>query len=117
MATEVNQRPLSNKAAATLEETPIYCALTGRKLQPEEAYWAPPLITASLLISTILRTLFNAPADLGRVLMEEQPNVPYAPEARELLARRRSTEQFKLLMVLLGLIVLIVLPIILLTLR
>jgi hypothetical protein len=106
--------------AAHSAETPkivtgeVRCALTGRVLKPEEAYWAPPLITAQALVQTIGRALFTAPGTLGQVLMADMPNVPYAPEARELLARRRSIEQIKLLGLLLVIAALLIVPIILL---
>ncbi|HMP41075.1 MAG TPA: hypothetical protein PKA05_11890 [Roseiflexaceae bacterium] len=100
-----------------LVEEQLYCALTGRPVASSEAYWAPPLITARELISTILSTLFTAPATLGQLLMAEQPNVPYAPDVREQLAARRSAEQLKLLVLLLAIGALIVIPLLLLVLR
>lgn len=99
----------------TIVEEQLYCALTGKPISSEEAYWAPPLITAKQLVSTIFSTLTRSPGSLGDVLMAEQPNVPYAQDARDLLASRRSTEQMKLLLGLLVIIALIVAPIILLT--
>jgi hypothetical protein len=92
----------------------LRCALTGRPLQAEEAYWAPPLITARQLLSTIFRTLFTAPGALGQLLLGELPNVPYAPEAREQLAARRTAEQLKILGLLLVVTALLVVPIVLL---
>jgi hypothetical protein len=91
----------------------LRCALTGRLLSAEEAYWAPPLITAGDLVRTVVRTLFTAPGTLGQVLMADMPNVPYAPEARDLLARRRSVEQVKLLALLLLVAALLIVPILL----
>lgn len=96
---------------------PLHCALTGKPIAAEEAYWAPPLITASALVSTFTKTLFTAPGNLGAILLADQPNVPYAPEARELLARRRSTEQAKLLALLLVVAALIFAPILLIAMR
>lgn len=92
----------------------IRCALTGRPLTPEEAYWAPPLITTGQLVTTLFQTLLTAPGNLGQVLLGEQPNVPYAPEARQQLANRRSAEQLKLLALLLVLATLLIVPIVLL---
>ena len=92
----------------------LHCALTGRILQPEEAYWAPPLITAQQLISTLVIALVRTPSNVGHILFDDQPNVPYAPEAREKLAARRSAEQLKLLLVLLLVAALIITPIVLL---
>lgn len=92
----------------------LRCALTGRLLSAEEAYWAPPLITTGELVRTVGRTLITAPGTLGQVLMADMPNVPYAPEARELLARRRSVEQVKLLGLLLLIAALLIVPIVLL---
>ncbi|EFO81075.1 hypothetical protein OSCT_1059 [Oscillochloris trichoides DG-6] len=95
-------------------ESDLHCALTGRRLRPDEAYWAPPLITTSELISTIWRTLLTNPNNLSHILMDEPTNVPYAPEARQELARRRSTEQAKLLGVLLLVAALVIIPIVML---
>ena len=96
-------------------EEQLFCSLTGKPISREEAYWAPPLITAKQLVTTIVTTLVRSPGSLGEVLLAEQPNVPYAQDARDLLASRRSTEQMKLLLGLLVIIALIVAPIILLT--
>ncbi|MEF3273228.1 MAG: hypothetical protein K6356_02340 [Chloroflexus sp.] len=88
--------------------TELRCSLTGRPLTPEEAYWAPPLITARDLITVFFKTLFTNPTALGAIFLSELPDVPYAPEARPLLARRRSIEQIKLLSLLLVIAVIIV---------
>ncbi|KAB8145226.1 hypothetical protein F8S13_05195 [Chloroflexia bacterium SDU3-3] len=98
-------------------EGPLFCALTGKPVSPEEAYWAPPLITTKELLSTIFSTLFSAPGNLGQILMAEQPNVPYAPDARPLLAQRRSAEQVKLLLILLLIAAVILTPVFLLAMR
>lgn len=89
----------------------LRCALTGRPLSPEEAYWAPPLITARELVTTTLRTLFTAPGNLGTVLTAELPNVPFAPEARAELSHRRTAEQLKLLGLLMLIAALLIVPI------
>lgn len=86
----------------------LRCALTGRPLSADEAYWAPPLITLNELLTAVFRSGLRAPSQLGHILFAEQENVPYAPEARDLLARRRSTEQAKLL----GLILLVLLALV-----
>lgn len=91
----------------------LRCALTGKIIKPSEAYWAPPLITAGELFSTVFKTALHTPGNLGHVLLEDQPNVPYAPDARDLLASRRTTEQLKLLAVLLLIAAIIVVPILL----
>lgn len=93
----------------------VRCALTGEEIPADEAYWAPPLITVQQLIGTIFTTATRTPAQLGSVLFDEQENVPYAQEAREELASRRTAEQVKLLLLLLLLAALIVVPILLLT--
>lgn len=110
MAVSANINPAAD-APTTVVEEQLYCTLTGRPLTREEAYWAPPLVTAGELVSMTLRTLLRAPSMLGHVLLADQPNVPYAPEARALLAKRRSAEQVKLLVVLLVLMVIITAPI------
>lgn len=92
----------------------LRCALTGRPLSSEEAYWAPPLVTVGELVSTLFQTLISAPGNLGHVLLGEQPNVPYAPEARQQLATRRTTEQLKLLGLLIVIAALFIVPIVLL---
>jgi hypothetical protein len=92
-------------------DSEIRCALTGRALRPDEAYWAPPLVTVRELVTTLWRTLSTTPGALGQALMSEQPNVPYAPEARQDLARRRSTEQVKLLALLLLIAAALIIPI------
>jgi hypothetical protein len=104
----------SSAADPTVVSSDLRCALTGRPLSPEEAYWAPPLITARELIETTMRTLFSAPSNLGAVLTAEQPNVPFAPEARPQLANRRSVEQLKLLALLMLIAALLIAPIVLL---
>ncbi|WP_298407772.1 hypothetical protein [uncultured Chloroflexus sp.] len=88
--------------------TELRCSLTGRPLTPEEAYWAPPLITARELVTTFVKTLFTNPMALGAILLSELPDVPYAPEARPLLARRRSVEQAKLLALLLVIAIVVI---------
>jgi len=98
----------------TTANVELRCALTGRPVAPDEAYWAPPLITAHDLIATTLRTLAKTPGNLGAVLMAEQPNVPYAPEARATLASRRTAEQLKLIALLLLVAALLITPIVLL---
>jgi hypothetical protein len=92
----------------------VQCALTGKEIPASEAYWAPPLITARDLLSTIVSTAIHTPGSLGSVLFEEQPDVPYDPEAREELAARRTAEQARLLLVLLVILALIAVPIFLL---
>jgi hypothetical protein len=89
----------------------LRCALTGVPVSPEEAYWAPPLITAKELVTTMFTTLFRTPSNLGQVLFAEQENVPYAPDAREQLGARRTAEQLKLLVGLLVIAALIFVPI------
>jgi hypothetical protein len=95
-------------------DSEIRCALTGRSLRPDEAYWAPPLVTVRELVATVWRTMTTTPGNLSHVLMSEQPNVAYAPEARQELARRRSTEQIKLLGLLLLIAAALIIPIMLL---
>ena len=98
-------RPSSNES--------LHCALTGKPISADEAYWAPPLITARELVTTVVRTAFQSPGLLGAVLMAEQPDVPYAQDAREQLAARRSAEQVKLLLLLLVVLAVLVTPILL----
>jgi hypothetical protein len=109
MSTEVkgNQSPL-------LVSGEVRCALTGKVLQAQDAYWAPPLITARELIAAVWTNLVHTPSNLGHILFDEQTNVPYDPEARQLLASRITVEQLKLLGVLLLIAALIVVPILLL---
>jgi hypothetical protein len=99
----------------TIVQEQLHCALTGVPISAEEAYWAPPLVTARQLMAAIFGNLFRAPGNLGFVLFAEQPNVPYAQAAREQLAARRSTEQLKLLVLLLLLVALVAAPILILT--
>lgn len=117
MGTEMSTVSASNGQPPVVVSEQLYCALTGKPVRADEAYWAPPLITARELVTTLVRTLLTAPGLLGHVLLDPQPNVPYAPDARELLARRRSTEQLKVLLLLLALVALIIVPILLLALR
>lgn len=98
-------------------EEQLYCALTGRPIAMGEAYWAPPLVTARQLVGAVVRGALTSPGTLSQILFEEQPNVPYAPEVRERLAARRSSEQLKLLVGLLLAVALIVVPIALLAMR
>lgn len=92
----------------------VRCALTGKEIPASEAYWAPPLITAWELVSTIVSNLIHSPGNLSTILFEKQDDVPYAPEAREELAARRTLEQLKLLGILLIILAAIVVPTILL---
>lgn len=118
MTTAMEILPVSVEESPTpSHDEQVTCALTGKMISATEAYWAPPLITTSQLVSTTLRVLFTAPGMLGHVLFGEQPNVPYDPDVREELAARRSAEQLKLLVGLLVVVALIVLPIVLLTMR
>jgi hypothetical protein len=105
--------PRSQKTAVV--EDQLVCALTGRPISADEAYWAPPLVTARELVTTVLGNLFRSPGNLGYILFAEQPNVPYAQDVREQLAARRSAEQLKLLVGLLLVVALIAAPILLLT--
>jgi hypothetical protein len=95
----------------------LFCALTGKPVSAADAYWAPPLVTARDLVGTIARGALTSPGTLGHILFDEQPNVPYAPEARDQLAARRSAEQLKLLVGLLLLVALIAAPIVILAMR
>ncbi|GAB4449227.1 MAG: hypothetical protein OHK0015_54360 [Chloroflexi bacterium OHK40] len=104
----------AHEAEPTVVSGELRCALTGRQLRPDEAYWAPPLVTAHQLIAAVLRTLLTAPGTLGQLLLGEQPNVPYAPEARQQLAARRTAEQLKLLVGILVAAALLIAPILLL---
>lgn len=120
MAIESMNAPMTNgprPQSKTVVEEQLVCALTGRPISAEEAYWAPPLVTARDLVAAILGNLIRSPGNLGHVLLAEQPNVPYAPDARDQLAVRRSAEQLKLLVGLLLLIALIAAPILLLTIK
>jgi hypothetical protein len=100
----------SNQTPPTSAGT-VRCALTGKEISADEAYWAPPLVTTGELVRTLASTLFRNPANLSNVLFGEQPDVPYAPEAREELASRRTSEQVKLLLLLLLIVAVIVVPI------
>ena len=110
LITPTDQQPLDG-------EQQVQCALTGRTISAADAYWAPPLVTAGELASTVVRVLFSAPGMLGHVLFSEQPNVPYDPNVRDMLASRRSAEQLKLLIGLLVLATLIIIPIVLIAMR
>ncbi|MGQ9927646.1 MAG: hypothetical protein ACUVS4_12355 [Chloroflexaceae bacterium] len=117
MPVELSNPPdlAEGQSQPTVVSNELRCALTGVPVSPDEAYWAPPLITTRQLIATVLRTLFTAPDALGQVLFGELPNVPYAPAAREQLAARRTVEQLKLLGLILLLGALMVVPIVLLS--
>lgn len=116
MTTDVHAPPTASQSPQIVEEQ-LFCALTGKPVRADQAYWAPPLITFRTLVATIARTAISAPSNLGHILFDEQPNVPYAPEARQQLAARRSAEQLKLLVGLLLLVALIVTPILLVAMR
>lgn len=108
--------PQANDAPAVVHEQ-LYCALTGKPIAAETAYWAPPLVTARELVAAIIGALLHSPGTLGHILFAEQPNVPYDPAVRAQLASLRSSEQLKLLVGLLVAIALIVVPIVLLAMR
>ncbi|HMQ31232.1 MAG TPA: hypothetical protein PKD53_10910 [Chloroflexaceae bacterium] len=114
MPAELTSQPAqpAREAEPAMVSGEIRCALTGKILSPDEAYWAPPVITARELVATVVRTLLTAPGNLGQILLGELPNVPYAPEARPQLAARRSPEQLKLIALLLLLAALLVIPIV-----
>ncbi len=116
MPAELTSHPAQPSRAAdpAVVSGELRCALTGRPLSPEEAYWAPPVITTRQLVTTICQTMITAPGNLGQILLGELPNVPYAPEARQQLAGRRSAEQLKLLLVLLLVAALLIIPIVML---
>lgn len=97
--------------------SPLYCALSGKPINPEEAYWAPPLITTRSLVTTVVSTALRSPANLGPILFSEQQDVAYAPDAKPLLAKRRSAEQAKLLLILLVIAAIILTPVVLLAIR
>lgn len=113
MAINMSNPPVEPSSSPVMVNSELHCALTGRPIMPHEAYWAPPLITTQDLLSTLVKTALHAPNNLGQILFGEQPNVPYAPEARKELAARRSTEQLKLLMLIMLLAALIIVPIVL----
>jgi hypothetical protein len=108
-----SQSPTIAEDPATVKGD-LHCALTGKLIHSDEAYWAPPLVTTRELLTTMWQTLLSNPGTLGQVLMGEQSNVPYAPEARPELGRRRSIEQIKLLALLLLIAALLIVPILLL---
>ncbi|NOK60344.1 MAG: hypothetical protein GFH27_549281n263 [Chloroflexi bacterium AL-W] len=105
----------SSDQSKVMEEEQLFCSLTGKPVSREEAYWAPPFITARDLVVVIFRTITQSPGALGQLLFAAPVNVPYAPDAREQLASRRSSEQIKLLLGLLLIVALIAVPIILLS--
>jgi hypothetical protein len=115
MAVSLEEAPAMTEPVVIEEQ--LYCSLTGKPISGDAVYWAPPLVTARELVATIVSGLFRAPGSLGHILFAEQPNVPYAKDAREELAARRSSEQAKLLGVLLLAVALLAAPIILLSLR
>jgi hypothetical protein len=122
MAIQSTEAPTTMTAGTTNQNTTVveeqlFCALTGKPISAEEAYWAPPLVTTRVLVTTIVSTLVRAPSNLGHILLAEQPNVPYSQDAREQLAARRSAEQLKLLLSLLVVVAVIAAPILLLIMR
>ncbi|NJP06461.1 MAG: hypothetical protein HC837_12965 [Chloroflexaceae bacterium] len=94
----------------TTERKMVVCALTGNEIAADEAYWAPPLVTMGQLFGTIFANL-GRPAYLKQILLDIQEDVPYDPSIRDELASRRSSEQIKLLGLLLVIIALIAIPI------
>jgi hypothetical protein len=115
MTTNIQAGATSEERALVDEQ--LFCSLSGRQISHDEAFWAPPLITAGQLIGTMLRTLVTAPANLGPILFDEQANVPYAAAMREQLAARRSAEQLKLLVLLLAVVALVAAPLLWVTMR
>ncbi len=115
MAIDYAEQPISSTPAKVREQ--LVCALTGKPISADTAYWAPPLVTASQLVRAIANGLLHSPSTLSHVLFDEQTDVPYDPAAREQLAARRSAEQLKLLVGLLLMIALIAVPIVLLAMR
>ncbi|MBP1467182.1 hypothetical protein EYB53_015820 [Candidatus Chloroploca sp. M-50] len=100
----------SSGPSTTVIKGELHCALTGKSIGPEHAYWAPPLITTRQLITTFVQTLFTNPGALGEVLLGELPNVPYDPAVRQELGNRRTAEQLKLLVFLLMIAAVLIVP-------
>jgi hypothetical protein len=120
MAIDIDEASVADSATGQPESAldgQLFCSLTGRPLDAAEVYWAPPLITARQLVTTIVTTLVRSPGNLGHILLAEQADVPYAQDVRDQLADRRSAEQLKLLVGLLVAVALIATPILLLALR
>ncbi|MEN9939084.1 MAG: hypothetical protein RLZZ387_5663 [Chloroflexota bacterium] len=117
MVTHIDTVPGETGEQPAVVSEQLYCALTKRPISHDEAYWAPPLVTARQLVTAVVTGLVSAPGTLGQVLFDEQPNVPYAPEARDQLAARRSSEQLKLLVLLLLAVAVVALPVVWLTMR
>lgn len=114
MSVELSTPPANPSQSPLIVNGEVRCALTGKLIKPDEAYWAPPLITTRQLIGTVVTTALRTPSNLGRVLFEEQSNVPYDPAVRDDLGARRTAEQLKLLVLLLLIAALILTPIFLL---
>jgi hypothetical protein len=108
---------MSSSSAPEMVSEQLHCALTGKPISQADAYWAPPLVTARDLVGVVFANILHTPGNLSHVLFGEQANVPYAQDARDLLAQRRTAEQLKLLVGLLVIVALIVLPIIMLAFR
>ncbi|WP_129670442.1 hypothetical protein [Candidatus Chloroploca sp. Khr17] len=100
----------SSGPSPTVIKGELHCALTGKPISPDHAYWAPPLITTRQLITTFVQTLFTNPGALGEVLLGELPNVPYDPAVRQELGNRRTAEQLKLLVFLLMIAAVLIVP-------
>lgn len=115
MSVELSDSPVIASQTPTMVQSELRCALTGQVIAPGEAYWAQPLITARQLITTVMTTTMRTPSNLGHVLFDEMPNVPYAQEAREELAARRTAEQLKLLVLMLLIAAVIITPVVMLT--
>lgn len=96
--------------SSPLEAAPemVNCALTGKLIRADEAYWGPPLVTFEELIGTTFKTLFTAPGNLKAVMTAEQDDVPYDPAAKPQLIRRRTREKSKLLLMMLVILALLI---------
>ncbi len=76
-------------------EATAQCAICRAGLCADHTITGQPLITASQLITTILRTAIHAPSMLGEILLKELDQVSYCSSCRETVAERRQAEQLK----------------------
>lgn len=95
-------------ACATSTRT---CALCDTSICAEHTQRWHPLITARQLITTTVSTATRAPSMLGEVLLQPIAQVDYCQSCRDLVSERRQTEQLKVALgILLVLVIVVGLP-------
>lgn len=77
------------------------CTTCRASLCAEHAHMGQPFISVGQLLTTTASTAVRAPGALGNLLFKELDSVPYCADCRAALASKRTTEQLKMLIMML----------------